>query len=978
MPPTSSSSSSSSSSGSSTSSDSTSSSSSSTTSSKGKKARKFIYSKKQSSSLTKWIITGIDEKTAKNARELFRPRPKGKAEFLVNPTLDEGFYQQLKTARGSSASKPNVDPLEKIYRAQTYKLIDLARPLMFLMSRSKQRVRTKSDSRAIHAALVLWARLFGDILGSRRRNILSQIYPNNIGLLDDKKILSAGGDHLFGPEFVKALVTQIQTLNALGPAPGASTNRSTSSGGGNSSRQSSQQRPSQSSQNSNRQHSSSGYNNNGYVLAVPAFNNTFGGRISIHSSEWALLSQDRWVLATVASGFLIDFISPPSQSRFPPNATMNCAQRALVDLSVSALLQKGVVVETTAPGFLSGIFLIPKKIPGEWRPIINLKALNQFIVHRHFKMEGIITVRHSVRQGDWLAKLDIQDAYFTVPIRPIQTDFLQFRWRDKNYKFLCLLFGLSSAPWAFTKILRVVVAFLRRRGIRLVIYLDDILLIGTTREETSLAVQQVKDLLESLGFIISATNSIQIPTQSLEYLGLVIDTLSMRFSLSDRKRAHILRLSRAALDANSVSLRQLATLLGLYSWAVAAVDYAQAHFRALQALYIKELHRADYNLDASVSLASTERTDLMWWLGDADFGVGGRLLFPRPDVVIASDASLSGWGAVCQGVRTNGPWTLVESTQHINALELLAALRTLQCFTPRLRDAAVEIFVDNTSAVAYINKSGGSHSRSLCSAALLISEWCESHRLSVHAVYLPSKENYIADAESRKPMSSGDWKLCPKAFQSIHQFWPLEVDLFASLWNAQLPRFLSWFPQPGSSGVDAFSIPWTGLRSYSFPPFSLIPFCLSKLILDQAETVLVTPYWPSQSWFPSLMSMAIDVPLLLLPGPYLLTSPMGVCHPLLMADSMRLIAWKLSGVVSVAKAFRQLLLSSCWVQLEPIHTLHTSPPGSLGEIGVCSGIVIPCRLAFQTSSSSLPTIPVPVRATAPLTSLVLCSLLPYP
>lgn len=340
MPATSSSNSSSSSSGSSTSSDSSGSSSSSTSSSNGKKARKFVYSKKQSLSLTKWIVTGIDDKTAKNARESFRPHTKGKAEFLVNPTLDEGFYQQLKTVRGSSASKPNVDPLEKIYRAQTYKLIDLARPLMFMMSRSKQRVKTKSDNRAIRAALVLWARLFSDILGARRRNIMTQIYPNNIGLLDDKKILSAGGDHLFGPDFVKALVTQIQTLNALGPAPGASANRSTSGSGGNQNRQqSSHQRSSQPSQNSSRQYSSNSYDNNGYVLAAPAFNNALSGRICRFFVYPGPVNPRPLGLGYSGFQFSILFHCTTDKVTLSPNITMSSAQRALVDLSVWSLLK---------------------------------------------------------------------------------------------------------------------------------------------------------------------------------------------------------------------------------------------------------------------------------------------------------------------------------------------------------------------------------------------------------------------------------------------------------------------------------------------------------------------------------------------------------------------------------------------------------------------------------------------------------------
>ena len=53
--------------------------------------------------------------------------------------------------------------------------------------------------------------------------------------------------------------------------------------------------------------------------------------------------------------------------------------------------------------FVSGIFLVPKKDGGH-RPIINLKRLNEFIPHHHFKMEGIYMLKDLLKQGDFMAK----------------------------------------------------------------------------------------------------------------------------------------------------------------------------------------------------------------------------------------------------------------------------------------------------------------------------------------------------------------------------------------------------------------------------------------------------------------------------------------------------------------------------------------------------------------------------------------------
>ena len=102
-----------------------------------------------------------------------------------------------------------------------------------------------------------------------------------------------------------------------------------------------------------------------------------------------------------------------------------------------------------------------------------------------------------------MCKLDLKDAYFSVPLNPASRKFVRFLWSGKLYEFFCLCFGLGPAPRIFTKLLKIRVLVLCRLNILIIIYLDGMLLIGHTIEETLMARDTVIFLLQQLGFVVN-------------------------------------------------------------------------------------------------------------------------------------------------------------------------------------------------------------------------------------------------------------------------------------------------------------------------------------------------------------------------------------------------------------------------------------------------------------------------------------------
>jgi len=228
--------------------------------------------------------------------------------------------------------------------------------------------------------------------------------------------------------------------------------------------------------------------------------------------------------------------SEPDQETMPYNPHFSSENQTLLQEEIHTLLEKQAIqkVPTQTKGFYSSIFMVPKKDGGQ-RPVINLKRLNYHVKSEHFKMESLHTVKSLLQKEDWMTKVDLKDAFFMVPIAKNFHHLLLFKANAESFQFLCLPFGLCTAPRVFTKVLKPAVELLRPIGIRLVIYMDDMLLMANSRhlilEQTYIALF----LLENLGFVINNKKSVLTPCQQIEFLGMAVDSQSMVLNYQERR-----------------------------------------------------------------------------------------------------------------------------------------------------------------------------------------------------------------------------------------------------------------------------------------------------------------------------------------------------------------------------------------------------------------------------------------------------------
>ena len=487
-------------------------------------------------------------------------------------------------------------------------------------------------------------------------------------------------------------------------------------------------------------------------------------------------------------------------------------------------------------------------------------------------------------------------------------------------------------------------------GIRLIIYLDDLLIFCNCQDTLLSQLELIKDLFQTLGLLINNKKSQLEPSQEIVFLGLTILTTAMQVSLPKEKVTWIQQEAGLMHSKMEVSVQKLTAFVGMTTAAKQGVRVTPLFHCHLQALinrvvplasFLEEVKQSYHQMVEILGEASQE---LIWWMQELQKCNKAPLLVGQPDLVIEFDTSCLGWGATLKGqeLRTGGQWSTSKQEMHINCLELLAASLAIQTFAKESQNINILVRTDNVSARVYINHFGGTHSWLMNHLAMQIWKWCMDQQILLTAEHLPGIMNQVADEESRTVRDRCDWMMHPQLFAEIkRKMGPLQVDMFASSrLTHQLPCYFSWRPDPAAEATDAFSQDWSQLQGYANPPWCLLLPTLAKIQRERARVVLVAPMWKTQPWYPLLLQLLKGVLLLIPIQKNVVISPTqeGFIMP---SGVPQLVVWPLSGIKANQEGF-QRELHGYWNPHGGIRpSQHTSLSSNAGIAGVWNRIEIP-------------------------------------
>ena len=323
-----------------------------------------------------------------------------------------------------------------------------------------------------------------------------------------------------------------------------------------------------------------------------------------------------------------------------------------------------------------------------------------------------------------------------------------------------LPFGLATAPMVFTSLTKPILFLCHCKGLHIVIYLDDILVLIHSKWVGKRACLFLCSLLVCLGLHINFSKSDLCLSQSFTFLGLCWDTVCMSVSLPPDKLADIQQLALSLLWTPHVTVCKVMSFLGKANFCTNGHSQLHCICHVIQSDMLSVYHSPTQLFSCvHFALSSLHQLEQLAKLQQSPV----PLQFPLPDMVTATDATPTHWAFHFQGsglpLSVSGAWSGSLVRAHIALQELQAVAVLLHRMAFHLSGKVVALHLDNSTTKAYLCNQGGTVSPFLSRLACQILSLTNKHGITLLPAYIPTHLNVEADFLSQDWLFP-KWHLC--------------------------------------------------------------------------------------------------------------------------------------------------------------------------------------------------------------------------
>ena len=257
-----------------------------------------------------------------------------------------------------------------------------------------------------------------------------------------------------------------------------------------------------------------------------------------HIDKWKSIEANQYILNVINQGYRLPFKTLPVNISLDNNRSAK-DNKSFVSDEIDKLLMKGCISRVELkPHVVNPLTVAGNKT--KLRLVLDCRHINPHLYQFKYKYEDATVARQMFYKEDFLFSYDLKSAYHHIMMHPMDITYLGFQWKSKFYVFNVVCFGLATAGFIFSKVLREIIKYWRSKSIRIIMYLDDGLGGADTFEKCKNVSLVVKNDLFNFGFIIAEEKSNWNPVQESIWLGLIWYTVEGKIRVTQDRIDKIL------------------------------------------------------------------------------------------------------------------------------------------------------------------------------------------------------------------------------------------------------------------------------------------------------------------------------------------------------------------------------------------------------------------------------------------------------